>query len=95
MHRLKGTITEKATLKGTLNAPGKLRGSLNGIQSLSGTIKQVEEYETYSGETVIVPTTSEQILQTGNKISFNDILVKEIPTFETSNEFGTSFIIAS
>jgi hypothetical protein len=94
MHRIKGTITEKATLQGTLNAPAKLRGSLNDIQSLSGTITQ-EQYDTYSGEIVVIPKTVDQILETGNKVSRNDILVEKIPTFETSNEYGVTFIIAS
>ena len=95
MHRIKGTITEKATLNGTLNAPANLRGSLNDIQSLVGTIKQAEQYDTYSGETVVIPKTIDQILSTGNKVSHNDILVEKIPTFETSNEYGVTFIIAS
>ena len=75
-------------LGGTLSGPGSLQGSLS--------IKTIEsDYPSYSGDTVVVPSTSDQVLATANKVVHVDILVKEIPTFETSNEFGTSFIIAS
>lgn len=85
-------------LKGTLSKPITLSGSLSKPQALSATLAMKtigSDYPTYSGDTVVIPATSEQILETANTIVHDDILVKEIPTFETSNEFGTSFIIAS
>lgn len=76
-----------ARLNGFISKPKSLKGILS--------IKNVEGAPSYSGETVIIPTTSDQTLATKNTIVRDDILVKEIPTFETSNEYGVTFIIAS
>ena len=76
-----------ARLNGVISKPESLKGILS--------IKNIEGAPSYTGETVIIPTISDQTLATKNMIVRDDILVKEIPTFETSNEFGVSFIIAS
>lgn len=85
-------------LKGTLSKPIALSGRLSNQNSLSATLSMKtigSDYPEYSGDTVVVPSLSDQMLSTANTIVKTDILVKEIPTFETSNEFGVSFIIAS
>ena len=85
-------------LKCTLSKPITLSGSLSKLQTLSGilTLKTVgSSYPDYTGDTVIIPTTSDQLLETSNKIIRDDILVEKIPIFETSNEYGVTFIIAS
>lgn len=88
MDRLKGTLSKPITLSGSLSKPQILSGTL--------TMKAIgSDYPTYSGDTVVIPATSEQLLETSNTIVRDDILVKEIPTFETSNEYGVTFIIAS
>lgn len=88
MDRLKGTLSKPITLSGSLSKPQALSGTL--------TLKTIgSAYPDYTGDTVIIPTTSDQLLETSNKIVRDDILVKEIPTFETSNEYGVTFIIAS
>ena len=99
---LGGTLSATDSLQGSLSAESaegeRLGGVLSTPDSLQGSlsIKIIESgYPSYSGDTVVVPSTSDQVLATTNKIVHTDILVKEIPTFETSNEFGTSFIIAS
>lgn len=76
-----------ARLSGVISKPESLQGVLS--------IKNVEGAPSYSGETIIVPATFDQTLETKNTIVRDDILVKEIPTFETSNEYGVTFIIAS
>lgn len=88
MDRLKGTLSKPITLSGSLSKPQALSGTL--IMKTVGSA-----YPVYSGDTVVVPAISEQLLGTANTVVHDDILVKEIPTFETSNEFGVSFIIAS
>ena len=85
-------------LKGTLSKPITLSGSLSKPQTLSGTLvlKTIgSDFPDYIGDTVIIPTTSDQLLETSNKIVRDDILVGKIPIFETSNEYGVTFIIAS
>lgn len=52
-----------------------------------------EQYETYSGPTNIIPSFFEQNLDTSEKVLKTNIKVFQIQTYETSNEFGTTFII--
>ena len=53
-----------------------------------------EEHDVYDGATVVTPSAhTDQILLTANKIVEENITVEIIPTFETSNEYGISFII--
>lgn len=86
-------------VKGVLSSTGSLSGKLSGTNSLTATLAikvlETDAHQKYSGETTVIPATSEIVLNTANTIVADDILVKEIPTFETSNEFGVSFIIAS
>lgn len=60
------------------------------------TVPSVPSQTLYSGEKIITPSVSEdQVLGTKHRYVTDDIVVLEIPTFEVSNEKGTSFIIAS
>lgn len=47
----------------------------------------------YKGEYEVTPKETQQVLQTKNKSMADDITVKEIPTYEVSNNAGTTFII--
>lgn len=50
----------------------------------------------YPGEVyTFIPSLEEQKMETKNKYLTDDIIIKEIPTYEVSNEKGVSFIIAS
>ena len=49
----------------------------------------------YTGSYEVVPDVGEKVIPTKEKSLHEDITVKKIPTFETSNEHGTTFIIAS
>ena len=51
---------------------------------------KVEEYE---GDYEVIPSTEAQTLETENKFLNQDVLIKEIPTYVTSNEYGKTFII--
>lgn len=88
MDRLKGTLSKPITLSGSLSKPQALSGTLN-LKTIGS------DFPDYTGDTVIIPTTSDQLLETSNKIVRDDILVEKIPIFETSNEYGVTFIIAS
>ena len=53
-----------------------------------------EANDIYNGTTFVTPSAhTDQILQTANKIVKSNITVQIIPTYETSNPTGTTFII--
>lgn len=47
----------------------------------------------YDGEYKVTPSTREQILETKGKRMKEDVTVNKIPSYEVSNETGTTFII--
>lgn len=49
----------------------------------------------YTGEYNVTPATEEQCLPTKNKLMRDDITVREIPYYETSNDTGTTVYIGS
>ena len=51
--------------------------------------------EIYTGAYEVTPNTSEQVLDTKDKVMVKDVTVHEIPYAETSNLYGTTAIIAS
>ena len=53
------------------------------------------EYAHYAGPYEVVPDIREQALYTKNKVMNEDVVVKEIPYAETSNDFGVTVVIAS
>ncbi len=51
-------------------------------------------YPVYTGETTVTPKVKESIeLETKNKVVLDNIVVEEIPYYETSNIKGTTFIV--
>lgn len=53
-----------------------------------------KQYPIYDGPTVITPKVMDTTeLETRNKLVLNDILVEEIPYYETENPKGLTFII--
>ena len=71
-------------LKVNIEVPIKLTVSEGGGSS----------YPVYTGETVVTPKAHESTeLETKNKVVLDNIVVEEIPYYETSNPKGTTFII--
>lgn len=66
------------------------------VDGVEGIVYSVEAgaHETYDGSYTIVPKITEQVLETGNKLMANDLTITSIPTYEVSNEKGTTFYIA-
>lgn len=59
-----------------------------------GEVVHKSGFDEYDGEYVITPDSHENIvLETSNKLLNDDITVLKIPTFETSNESGTTLYI--
>lgn len=91
-----GGIQALDSLSGKVSGKSILRGILSGGESLNGSICVTTEYDTYSGDYKIVPKAHvSQILNTTNKVLKEDILVTEVPYWETCNESnGTTAYIA-
>lgn len=83
-------------LKGRLSVDRSLRGKLTSGSTLRGVIITSYERNHYRGEHVIVPKAqTEQILETANKIVDQNITVKKVPYYETSNDYGETVYICS
>lgn len=51
--------------------------------------------ETYEGEYIIIPKTTEQVLETKYKNMRDNVVVKEVPYQETANDYGVTVSIVS
>ena len=52
------------------------------------TVTEIVGGDQYEGEYVVTPHVGEQELQTKNKVLLDDVTIKAIPYFETSNTSG-------
>lgn len=78
-----------------LDGDMQLSGSMDGE---AGTVIEVsrETHDTYDGPYEVTPSTlQEQTLETRDKILEEDVLVKKIPYWETSNEHGLTVYIGN
>lgn len=82
-----GSIKALETLSGSISAESSLAGELSCVDSLSGKLSVTKEYDVYGGEYEIVPKAFEaQVLPTSNRVLKEDVIVKEVPFYETSND---------
>lgn len=94
-NKLKGTIHNQEKLKGIIKPRASILGTVSCNPSMVATIvPSIISFPNYDGEYIIVPQTEEQILNTKNRITRENIEVKEIPYSETSNEYGYTITIA-
>lgn len=69
-------------------------GHLPNPGTLTGEFTNLQQDKPYNGEYTVVPSAYEnQILNTHNKFLRQDVVVTIIPTYTTSNDNGTTFII--
>lgn len=47
-----------------------------------------QQYDTYTGDYIVIPTTAEQVLSTQDKIMLDDVTITKVPYYETSNPSG-------
>ena len=71
----------------------EIRGDISPIETISGTITygigDSGDTEIYNGEYTVIPKAFEEtVLQTRNKKMLNNVTVREVPYFETSNTSG-------
>ena len=92
--KLTGKIENAGSIKGIIGAGLNIIGAIKN-DTLSGTLNIGGTYQDYSGAYDVTPKTEGQILETENKILRQDVLIKKIPYFETSNEYGETIFIGS
>lgn len=94
MDVIHGDLTEHEPIFGTLTpVDGHVfNGSLTALETqvVGGSLSMVlPQYDYYEGETVVIPKGHEgTILETAGKTMRSDVMVTEVPYFETSNEAG-------
>lgn len=94
-NELKGTIQDDNKIIGTLTSQLSIVGSVGNTTTLIAHIQPgITTFPTYTGEYIIIPSLEEQILETKNKITRENVEVKEIPYSETSNDYGYTVTIA-
>ena len=54
-----------------------------------------QDYDHYEGEYIVIPSVVAQTLDTENKVMDGDLVIGEIPTYQTSNPYGITFIIGN
>lgn len=93
---LAGSIGVSGVLNGVLNATATLKGTLVSSNELSGALsKESSSYPVYNGDYEVTPSSEAQTLYTTNKVMADDVSIKKIPYFETSNEYGKTIYIGS
>ncbi len=61
----------------------------------SSTYSVYIEGEIYDGDYEVTPKVDAQSLPTATKVMLQDVQIKKIPYFETSNEYGNTIYIGS
>lgn len=87
---VEGVLRPSNTIEGQLQDTNTL---LYGVMDVLPQQQQQSQYDIYSGSVEVIPTFSEQILYTKAKRMKDNIKVFQIPTYETSNDSGITFII--
>ena len=84
-----GSINALETLSGSITAEASLSGVLSCTGGLSGKVSVTKEYDIYGGEYEIIPKAfEEQVIPTSNRVLKEDVVVKEVPFYETGNDSG-------
>lgn len=74
---------------GNIKGSGKVAGKIQKASGVTGNVMAggMVDAPAYTGATTVTPKArQEQVLNTSNKLLKSDIVVLEIPYFETSNE---------
>lgn len=79
-----------------IKAMGFLSGRLSYIAGLSGKLSVIPRFDPYIGDYNVTPQAfNAKILNTANRILHKDVVVTEVPYFETANSSnGTTAYIA-
>ena len=81
------SIEAAETLTGYISSGRTLVGSMSTDSNLAGKMSVIQEYERYDGDYTVTPLAScAQVLLTKDKVLTKDVVIEEIPFWETSNE---------
>lgn len=88
-------MTSAPTLKCKIDISGNVKASISSNEDISATfsIPTQVEAEKFYGSYEYTPSWGTQILPTANKLLDANIQIDPIQTYETSNPYGTTFII--
>ncbi len=86
------TAVDTATIHATLTVGGTVTGTVTAQQTIRGLITPADivtsQLPYYTGEYTVTPSLDAQILDTQGKAMRDDVVVLEIPYYETSNPQG-------
>ena len=79
----------------TIDEVLELSFALEESQDLCFEIDEVNvvDHDPYEGPYIVIPKRVDQILATKHKSMRDDVTVTEVPWTETSNQYGTTYII--
>lgn len=78
----------KIPLTGTIRSEISITGKLKTEDVVFGKIQLSGNLSIYNGDYTVTPSVEEQTLKTANKKMLEDVTVKKIPFYETSNLSG-------
>ena len=84
----KGCVNFKIPLTGTIRSEISITGKLKTEDVVFGKIQLSGNLSIYNGDYTVTPSVEEQTLKTANKKMLEDVTVKKIPFYETSNLSG-------
>ena len=84
----KGCANFKIPLTGTIRSEISITGKLKTEDVVFGKIQISGNLSIYNGDYTVTPSVEEQTLKTANKKMLEDVTVKKIPFYETSNLSG-------
>ena len=84
----KGCANFKNPLIGTIRSEIPITGKLKAEDVVFGKIQLSGNLSIYNGDYTVTPSVEEQTLKTANKKMLEDVTVKKIPFYETSNLSG-------
>lgn len=86
---LRGSLSPLLVLSGSLTQETYLNAKISPVGNLTGTLSMFSgEYQTYSGPYSAVPSFEDQVLNTSNKVLYDDINISRIAVHEVSNLSG-------
>lgn len=93
---MQGYIENISSLIGLIQQAESMQGEVGTVQYCIGSISGVIPTNTYTGQYNITPKAyNEQVLETANKLLLEDVIVKKVPYYETSNLYdGKTVYIA-
>ena len=84
----KGCANFKIPLTGTIRSEISITGKLKTEDVVFGNVQVSGNLSIYNGDYTVTPSVEEQTLKTANKKMLEDVTVKKIPFYETSNLSG-------